>query len=236
LKGVRLGVIRSFWYTGLDPEVERVTEVALNTLRRAGVELVEGELPELPRLISLITDPVQNHDVKPSMIRYLADYRAGVTFEELMAQASPDVRRMIEPAITPGGKDFVAEAQYEEILKIHLPALRTMYTEYYARSGVAAIVFPATILPAPKIGEEDMEVEVRGKRMALDDAMSRNIAPGSTAGLPGLVLPAGTKAGGLPVALELDGRAGTDRELLALGLAIEAVLGRLPAPPGAAMT
>src|SRR6184192_1458334 len=41
----------------------------------------------------------------------------------------------------------------------------------------------------------------RGRRMPLDEAMARNIAPGSTAGLPGLVLSAGLTTGGLPVAL-----------------------------------
>src|SRR5947207_6459001 len=37
--------------------------------------------------------------------------------------------------------------------------------------------------------------------MPLDEAMAHNIAPGSTAGLPGLVLSAGLTTGGLPVAL-----------------------------------
>jgi len=36
--------------------------------------------------------------------------------------------------------------------------------------------------------------------------------------------------GGLPVAIELDGPAGDDRRLLAIGMAVEAVLGPLPAP------
>jgi mandelamide amidase len=231
LSKVRLGVIRPFWFSGLDSEVEAVTTAALDKLRRAGVELVEGDLPQLPHFIELITDPVQNHDVMPSLTRYLAEYHTGISFEELLAQASPDVQRMIRPAITPGTHDFVPDAQYEEIVKVHLPGLRTMYQEYFARSGVAAIVFPATILPAPKLGEEDMEVEVRGRRMPLDEAMSRNIAPGSTAGLPGLVLPAGLTPSGLPVALEFDGPAGSDRSVLALGLALEAVLGKLPPPP-----
>ena len=228
---VRLGVIRPFWFEGLDSEVERVTHAALEKLRRAGVELVEGELPELAHLIERITDPVQNHDVKPSLTRYLSEFQAGVSFEELFAQASPDVQRLIKPAITPGSHDFVTDAQYDEIVKVHLPRLREMYKEYFARSGVAAIVFPTTILPAPKLGEEDMEVEVRGRRMPLDVAIARNIAPGSTTGLPGLVLPAGLTPGGLPVALEFDGPSGSDRSLLAVGLAVEPVLGQLPPPP-----
>jgi Asp-tRNA(Asn)/Glu-tRNA(Gln) amidotransferase A subunit family amidase len=37
-------------------------------------------------------------------------------------------------------------------------------------------------------------------------------------------------AAGLPVAIELDGPAGSDRRLLAIGIAAEAMLGSLPAP------
>jgi Asp-tRNA(Asn)/Glu-tRNA(Gln) amidotransferase A subunit family amidase len=237
LKGVRLGVIRSYFWTGLDPEVERVTEAALDRLQRAGVELVEGELPQLRRLIELTTDPVQNHDFRPSMTRYLADHHAGVTFDELIAQAGPDVRRMIEPAITPGASAFVPDSRYRKIVDEHLPALHAMFREYFHRSAVAAIVFPATILPAPPIvgsaREEDFYVRVGDRRMPFDVAISRNIAPGSTAGLPGLVLPAGLTGNGLPVALELDGPSGADRAVLALGLAVEATLGSLPPPPGA---
>jgi indoleacetamide hydrolase len=233
LKSMRLGVIRSFFYSGLDVEVERITESALDRLKSAGAELVEGELPDLPKLISLTCDPIQNHDVKPSLTRYLAQYHTGITFDRLLAQMSPDVRALIDPAITPGGSDFVSDDRYEQIVKVHWPALRAMYRDYFARSGVAAVVFPATMLPAPPIGEESMEVVVRGRRMPLDDAMSRNIAPGSTTGLPGLVLPAGLTSQGLPVALEFDGPSGADRSLLLLGLALEAALGPIPAPSGA---
>ena len=50
-------------------------------------------------------------------------------------------------------------------------------------------------------------------------------------GIPGIQLPialgASTK---LPVGIELDGPAGSDRRLLAIGLALEKKFGRLPAP------
>lgn len=234
LKGVRLGIIRSYFWTGLDAEVERVAAAALDRLRGAGVELVEGELPDLRRLIGLTTNQVQNHDFRPSMTRYLVNYRTGVTFDQLFAQASPDIRRMIEPAITPGAAGFVPDSRYREIVNTHLPALHAAYRDYFRHSGVAAIVFPATIMPAPPIAgserEEDWQVEVGGRRLPFDEAISRNIAPGSTAGLPGLVLPAGLTREGLPVALELDGPSGSDRRLLTLGLALEAALGTLPPP------
>ena len=61
-------------------------------------------------------------------------------------------------------------------------------------------------------------------------AFGRNVSPSSRAGLPGLVIPAGLTPDGLPVGLELDGAAENDSELLALGLAVEAALGTIPAP------
>ena len=91
------------------------------------------------------------------------------------------------------------------------------------------MVFPATMVPAPRIGEETT-VEVRGRALRFDIAVARNIAPGSTAGLPGLVLPAGLTRTGLPVGLEFDAPAGGDRALLSLGLNLERALGTLPAP------
>jgi mandelamide amidase len=64
--------------------------------------------------------------------------------------------------------------------------------------------------------------------MPLDEAISRNIAPGSTTGLPGLMLPDFVRAS---VTLEFDGPADSDRSLLTLGVALEAVFGKLPPPP-----
>ncbi len=56
------------------------------------------------------------------------------------------------------------------------------------------------------------------------------LSPGSTPGLPGLVLPTALTRGGLPVALEFDGAAGSDRALLALGASLELALGPLYPP------
>ena len=59
----------------------------------------------------------------------------------------------------------------------------------------------------------------------------RNTDPGSNGGIPGLTIPAGLgPATGLPVGLSLDGPRGSDTRLLAIGMAIENVLGRTPPP------
>jgi indoleacetamide hydrolase len=229
LKGVRLGVVRGYWFTELDPEVLRLTELALARLNEAGAQIIETQLPGLAELIDLTTDNVQNHDVRIALARYLKDYGTGVDLEILVAQASPDIQRVFRRYVLPGGADFVAETAYTAARDQHLPALRRLYREYFARTQVAAMVFPATLVPAPRIGEDET-LTVNGRALPFETAVARNIAPGSTAGLPGLVVPAGLTHGGLPVAMEFDAPAGTDRGLLALGLAVERALGPVAAP------
>src|SRR5580692_7814477 len=78
LAGVRLGVVRDYWFIDLDPEVVRLTELALARLKDAGAQIVETQLPGLASLIDLTTDAVQNHDVRVALARYLEEYGAGV--------------------------------------------------------------------------------------------------------------------------------------------------------------
>jgi indoleacetamide hydrolase len=230
LRGVRFGVVRDYWFTDLAPEVERLTTLALAKLKEAGAQIVETQLPGLAALIELTTDPVQNHDVRLALPRYLKEYGAGVDFETLVAQASPDIQSVFRSDVLPGGANFVSETAYAEARDRYLPALRDLYREYFARTHVAAMIFPTTLVPAPRIGEE-VTIEVRGRPLPFETAVARNIAPGSTAGLPGLVLPVGLTHAGLPVSIELDAPTGSDRALLALGLSVERVLGSMPAPP-----
>jgi Asp-tRNA(Asn)/Glu-tRNA(Gln) amidotransferase A subunit family amidase len=226
LRGLRLGVVRDYWFSGLDSEVERVTADALRRLQSAGAQLVETELPGLQRLIELTTDAVQNHDVRISLGRYLAEYGAQLTFEQVVRQASPDIRALFRSYVLTGAPNFVSEETYAAARDIHLPALRRAYRDYFARTGVAAIVFPVTLAPAPLIGAET--VDIQGRQVPFFTVAGRNIAPGSTAGLPGLVLPAGLTTSRLPVGIELDGPSGSDRALLSIGLSVERALGPIP--------
>jgi mandelamide amidase len=229
LRGLRFGVVRDYWFTGLDPEVERLTELALRRLQDAGAEIVPTELPGLQTLIDATTEQIQNHDVRGALGEYLRTYGAGVTFEEVMRAASPDIQALFRSAVLPGGEYFVSDKAYAAARDSNLPALRRLYGGCFARAGIAAMVFPTTMAPAPRIGQDET-VEIKGRPVSFFTVAGRNIAPGSTVGLPGLVLPAGLTSAGLPVGIELDGPAGSDRSLLAIGMSIEHTLGPVPAP------
>ncbi len=229
LRGMRLGLVREYWFTDLDPEVERITYLALERLKSAGAELIDTQMPGLAKLIDLTTNQVQNYDVRIALPRYLEEYGAGVTFEQLVARASPDIQAVFRSDVLPGGANFVTEPVYAAARDRYLPELRRLYQDYFSRTGAAAMVFPAVRVPAPLIGEE-ATIQIRDRAVSFESAVARNIAPASTAGVPGLVLPAGLTAAGLPVALEFDGPANSDRALLALGAALERALGTIPAP------
>jgi mandelamide amidase len=88
---------------------------------------------------------------------------------------------------------------------------------------------PEAPLPAQLL-EDSNEVTLNGKRVPTFFTFIANTDPGSNAGIPGLALPMGMTAGALPLGIELDGPSGSDRRLLSIGLALEVLLGPVPAP------
>jgi len=228
IEGLRLGVPHEYFYGMLDTEVERVTNDALKKLADAGVILVEADVPDLGKLISLTTDAIQSYHVKPMLIKYLEEFDTGVTFDELMEQASPDIKATFDLYVL-GGAATPTEEEFIAARDEHLPALRKTLEDYYRDNELAAMIFPAAQVAAPPIGH-DTETTLNGKTVPFVPVISRNISPGSTGGIPGIIVPADLNKEGLPVCLELDGPTGSDQELLGIGLAIESVLGHLPPP------
>ncbi len=228
LRGVRLGVIREYYYSDLDREIDAATSVALARLRREGVVLVELQFPELAAVHAQLTYPVIAHDAPAAIAQYLRDYGAGVSFEQLIAQASPEIRAGFQ-AVMAGGVDFVSDVRYSLVVQQEIPALRRRFQEHFSRSSLSGLIFPATRVPPLPVGR-DAEVLIGDRKISTFTALARNITPTGTVGLPGLVLPAGLTQSGLPVGIELDAPAGADRALLAIGMAVARVLGSLPPP------
>ncbi|MEF7614584.1 indoleacetamide hydrolase [Aquincola sp. MAHUQ-54] len=227
LRGLRLGVPLNFWQ-GLDSALEPVALAAKARLAAAGVVMVGVDLSDAMALSQHISF-LFGEEVLVDMPAYLAASNGGgLTFDQIRATiASPDVRAVFDVV---AGRAF--EAGYPDALAVHRPALQAMYAACFADHGIDALLFPTTILAAVPIDAANgSSVSViNGTPANTLTTLNRNADPGSVAGLPGLSVPAGLTAGGLPVGLELDGPIGSDRRLLAIGMAIEAVLGPLPAP------
>jgi len=225
LQGARIGLVPEYW-SGLDPEVDRVGSEALRKLREAGATLVWAELPEAAKPAMGIALTIIGYDTLPGISDFLQQQGTGVTFERMLEETGEGVRSVIQAvALAPNRPK---QEVYESMLA-QREQLRKAVRDYFERHGIVAIVSPPILVPPPKIGEE-VEVEIRGQKIPLYVAMSRNISLGSCASMASLVLPAGITSSGLPVGLEFDALSGNDRQLLSLGLSLEKVLGPIPNP------
>lgn len=228
LHGLRIGIDRDFFFAGIDADVAALTEAALAQLAASGAVIVEAPVPGLDRVVA-VAMAIQVHDVVPSLERYLLDSGAPVNFETMFAGVSADVAEVFVQVALRGAPSAITEDLYAAARDVARPALQQAMAAWFADHRIDAMLLPATMVPATPVGNEG-NVDIGGKSVPFATAIARNITPGSTLGLPGLVLPCGLTADGLPVAIELDGPAGSDRRLLAIGMAVENVLGPLPAP------
>ncbi|MFO1220240.1 MAG: indoleacetamide hydrolase [Burkholderiaceae bacterium] len=226
LRGLRLGLPQEYFWENLEPGVRDKADAALATLGEAGVTFVPLTLPGIAQLDGEVSFVVALYEFVRDMTRYLSSKSRGITFAQLIAGiGSPDVKAIAGPLV---GDGAVPEAAYRQALDAR-KRLQALYASTFDRHGVSALVFPTTPSTAAKIGEDET-FTLNGQTVPTFATFIRNTDPGSNAALPGLSLPVGLSQG-LPVGLALDGPAGTDRELLAIGAAIEAVLPPMPSAP-----
>jgi mandelamide amidase len=229
LRGLRLGVCRPVFFRGLEVETEQATSAALDRLQAAGAEIVEVQMPGLVDLNGKISFPVALYEANVDLAKYLRRYRIPLDVGGLAEQiASPDVKGLFATTIVPGAKDAIPTKAYLDALAAR-PALQRLYAETFKKHNLAALVFPTTPLPAAPIGDDE-KTKLDGADVPTFFTFIQNTDPGSNAGIPGLSVPIGRTRSGLPIGLELDGPAGSDRRLLGIGLALEGLFGRPPAP------
>jgi mandelamide amidase len=233
LRGVRFGVSRQHYFTDLDTGVGLIVEETLARLRSAGATVVEVEIPNLAGLVGKVTLPIILYEARRNLSRFLADQGAPVDFTQLVAQLSPEIRKQVDDFFLETSPTAPSAQTYQEAIEKFRPALQLAWRDYFREHRLTAVVAPVVRMPAPPIPNPPTSpgpnVEINGIIVPARTAFARNIAPSSSAGLPSIVLPGGM-TDGLPVGVEFDGPMGSDRELLALGLAIERVLDPIPAP------
>jgi mandelamide amidase len=215
----------------MDADTQGAFDAAITKLKAAGVEIVEVEMPKLGELNGAVGFPVAFFEAYDDVVAYLRRTGTGLTIDKLAEQiASPDVKGayqgLVIPRKLPGPNNTVADAKpaYQAAMKKARPALQALYRDTFAKNRIEALVFPTV----PKVA---MAANAESSSVPTFMGVIQNTDPGGNAGVPGLQLPIGLGAtSGLPVGIELDGPAGSDRRLVAIGLALEKLLGTLPAP------
>ena len=229
LGNIRLGVGTAS-VSGLDADVKATWDDVVAKLEGAGVTLVEVDDSAIFEGSGMISFPIALSEARPDLEKYLATYAPDVTIDALVAEiSSPDVKGTYEMMVLPGqlpSPDGMVEGApiYDSAMAEGRPALISAYNTLFDESDIDALIFPTVPQVAAEASAASSSPEMFG-------AFIRNTDPGSNAGLPGLSIAAGLGASsGLPVGIELDGPAGSDRDLIAIGLAVETLLGRTPPP------
>lgn len=230
LRLVRIGIVKTM-LSNLDADTDAAFQAALTKMKTQGITIVEIEMPHLAELNLQVGFPVALYEAHDDMVAYLAHSGTGITIDALAREiASPDVKGtydgLVIPRKLPGPDNTLVDAEpiYDAAIRSARPALQALYGKTFADNRLDAIAFPTT----PRIAIASNPDSSSLENFAL---FIQNTDPGSNAGIPGIQIPIALGARSkLPIGLELDGPAGSDRGLLAIGMALDAVFERLPPP------
>ena len=188
---LRLGVPRTPFYEDVDPQIAEAVERALGVLRDLAASTRDVELPALP----------QARPVALEAYAYHADLLAG---RRELYDASTLAR--IEPGAEVSAADY-AEALYQ--LKL-------------VRKAIAGAFDDVDVLVTPTLPRLPMQIEAARESPAeATRILVRNTAPFNTYGIPAISVPCGFSREGLPIGLQISGRALGEVDVLALAHAYE---------------
>ncbi|MFM7799576.1 MAG: Asp-tRNA(Asn)/Glu-tRNA(Gln) amidotransferase subunit GatA, partial [Planctomycetota bacterium] len=229
VKGLRFGIPREYRLDGMPAEIARLWEQGIAWLREAGAEPVEISLPHtkyaLPAYYIVAPAEASSNLARYDGVRFWTRV-AGNSIEELYentrgAGFGAEVRRRILIGT------YVLSAGYYDAYYLKAQKVRALiardFDEAYAKCDV--VLTPTAPSAAFAMGEK-MDDPVA---MYLNDVFTVTV---NLAGLPGISLPAGLSSDGLPLGLQLIGRAFDEETLFAASHVLERAAG-FSARPGA---
>ena len=188
---LRLGVPRTPYHDDLDPQVAEAVDRALGVLSDLAASTRDVELPALP----------QARPVAVESYAYHADL-----LDESRELYDPSTLARIEPGVE------VPAAEYAEAL----------YRLKLVRKAIARVFDDVDLLVTPTLPILPMEIEAaRESPREATQILIRNTAPFNSYGIPAITVPCGFSREGLPVGLQICGRALGEVDVLALAHAYE---------------
>jgi aspartyl-tRNA(Asn)/glutamyl-tRNA(Gln) amidotransferase subunit A len=225
VKGMKIGIPKEYRLDGLNAEIDALWQQGIDWLKAAGAEIVEISLPHtkyaLPAYYIVAPAEASSNLARYDGVRYgLREPGKDIVemYERTRAAGfGAEVKRRIMIGT------YVLSSGYYDAYYLRAQKVRTLikrdFEEVYAR-GIDAVLTPATPSAAFGIGEKGSADPVE---MYLNDVFTVTV---NMAGLPGIAVPAGLDAQGLPLGLQLIGRPFDEETLFSLGQAIEDAAGR----------
>jgi aspartyl-tRNA(Asn)/glutamyl-tRNA(Gln) amidotransferase subunit A len=227
VKGMKIGVPKEYRVDGMSAEIEALWQKGIDWLRAAGAKIVDISLPHtkyaLPAYYIVAPAEASSNLARYDGVRYGARVNGRDITDMYEETRSAGFGAEVKRRILIG--TYVLSAGYYDAYYIKAQKVRTLIRQDFetAFEQVDAILTPATPSPAFALGEKGGDpIE-----MYLNDIFTVTV---NMAGLPGMSVPAGLSADGLPLGLQIIGRPFDEETVLRVGQAIEDAAGVTPAP------
>jgi aspartyl-tRNA(Asn)/glutamyl-tRNA(Gln) amidotransferase subunit A len=229
MTGKRIGIPREYRMDGMDEDVAKSWDDGIAWMKDAGAEIVDISLPHtkyaLPAYYIIAPAEASSNLARYDGVRYgLRDLPDGAGLQDMYAATradgfGPEVKRRIMIGTYVLSAGFY-DAYYNQAQKI-----RTLIAQDFAAAFNRCDVILAPTCPtaAFALGEKTSDPLA----MYLNDVFA---VPASLAGLPAMSVPAGMNREGLPLGLQIIGRAFDEQGVLNAGLAIEKAAGFVATP------
>lgn len=227
IRGKKIGIPREYRIDGIPAEIDALWQQGADMLRDAGAEIVEISLPHtkyaLPAYYVIAPAEASSNLARYDGVRYGLRAKLGQgdgiddMYEKTRAEGfGPEVQRrvMIGTYVLSAG---FYDAYYNRARKVRALIKRDFDQAFAA--GVDAILTPATPSAAFGLGEMSGKDPVE---MYLNDVFTVTV---NLAGLPGISVPVGLDAQGLPLGLQLIGRPFAEGDLLNHAYVLERAAG-----------
>ncbi len=232
IRGKVIGIPKEYRMDGMPPEIEKLWADGTAMLKDAGAEVRDISLPHtkyaLPAYYVIAPAEASSNLARYDGVRY--GHRAklapgdGITemYEKTRAEGfGAEVQRRVMVGTYVLSAGFY-DAYYNRARKVRTLIKRDF--EQVFEAGVDAILTPATPSAAFGLGEMTSADPVQ---MYLNDVFTVTV---NLAGLPGISVPAGQDAAGLPLGLQLIGRPWEEGDLLNCAYALERAAGFVAKP------
>jgi aspartyl-tRNA(Asn)/glutamyl-tRNA(Gln) amidotransferase subunit A len=226
VKGMRVGIPKEYRVPGMAAEIETLWQQGVQWLKDAGAETVDVSLPStkyaLPAYYIVAPAEASSNLARYDGVRYGLRVPGRDIIDMYERTRSAGFGKEVRRRVMIG--TYVLSAGYYDAYYLQAQKVRTLIKRDFDRcfaDGVDAMLTPTAPSAAFGIGEVGRSDPIE---MYLNDIFTVTV---NMAGLPGISVPSGLDAQGLPLGLQLIGRPFEEETLFALGAVVEQAAGHL---------
>ncbi|MBO6716638.1 MAG: Asp-tRNA(Asn)/Glu-tRNA(Gln) amidotransferase subunit GatA [Rhizobiaceae bacterium] len=226
VKGLKIGIPQEYRIDGMPDEIEKLWQRGIDWMKDAGAEIVDISLPHtkyaLPAYYIVAPAEASSNLARYDGVRYGLRVPGKDIIDMYEKSRAAGFGREVKRRVMIG--TYVLSAGYYDAYYLKAQKVRALikkdFEDVFA-DGIDAILTPAT--PSAAFGIADQDMSADPVKMYLNDIFTVTV---NMAGLPGIAVPAGLDAKGLPLGLQLIGRPFDEEMLFRTGHVIEQAAGR----------